>query len=123
MRFLLVGLVNSAIGYGSILYFQYVLSAGHLASNVMGYLIGGLVSYLLNRSFTFHSERTHGEAMPLFVVTVAACYLVNLGVLEVSLRQLQLPAAIAQGLAVTSYTISFFLLSRKLVFREYPPNR
>ncbi len=119
-RFLLVGCANTAIGYGAILFLQYFLSAGHMTANAIGYLIGGAVSYLLNKSFTFRSARAHSEALPRFVSVVASCYLINLLVLEVSVSQWQFPAAIAQGLAVLSYVLSFYVLSRQVVFRDHP---
>ncbi len=121
-RFLLVGCVNTAIGYGAILFFQYVLLSGHLEANAIGYLIGGSVSYLLNKSFTFRSTRAHGEALPRFVLVVASCYVINLLVLEVGVSQWQFPAALAQGLAMLSYILSFYILSRKIVFPEHPRN-
>ncbi len=119
-RFLIVGCVNTVIGYGAILFVQYVLSAGHLAANAIGYLIGGSGSYLLNKSFTFRSARAHSEALPRFVLVVVGCYLINLLVLEISVSQWQLPAALAQGLAVLSYVFSFYVLSRQVVFRDQP---
>lgn len=122
MRFLLVGFINTAIGYGVILVFQYVFSAGYLVSNALGYAVGGLVSYFLNKTFAFRSPRAHGEALPRFLLAVASSYLINLVVLKiaVSVSLWQLPAAIAQGAAVLAYTMSFYVISKHFVFQDQP---
>ena len=120
-RFLFVGFLNTAVGYSTILFFQHVVSLGYLVSNALGYMVGGLVSYVLNKSFTFGSSRAHGEALPRFVLAVAICYLINLVVLEVSIAHWNIPAAIAQGVAMFAYTVTFFFLSKWFVFGERGP--
>lgn len=118
LRFLLVGFVNTAIGYGVILVFQYVFRAGYVVSNAMGFITGALVAYYLNKTFTFRSTLSHGEAMPRFFLAVASSYLINLVFLTIAVSFWQLPAAIAQGIAICAYTVSFYLMSRHLVFQD-----
>lgn len=116
LRFLLVGLANSAIGYAVVMGCHYALGASPLAANAFGYLVGGLVSYLLNRRFTFGSRRTHAEALPLFAACVAACFALNAAVLAFLLRALQLPFPLAQAGAMVAYTGAFYVLNRLVVF-------
>lgn len=117
IRFLFVGMANTAVGYGTILLCQYGLGLGYVAANAMGYAVGGTVSYLLNRHYTFASRRAHREALPRFVATVGVCYAINLGMLELAVQRLQWPAPVAQGVAMIAYTLSFYFLSRLVVFR------
>jgi putative flippase GtrA len=117
LRFALVGLANTAVGYGVILLLHYGLGAPPRTANAGGYVIGALLSYALNRVFTFGSQRPHGQAMPRFVAAIAACFVLNLLVLEAGLRVLALPVALAQALAMASYTLAFYLVSRYIVFR------
>ena len=121
-RFLLVGFANTVIGYGVILVFQYVFLAGYVVSNALGYAVGALASYCLNKAFTFRSKRAHDEALPRYLLAVASSYLINLVVLNVavSVSPWQLPAAIAQGAAVLAYTVSFYLISKHFVFQNQP---
>lgn len=114
-RFILVGIANTAVGYSTTLFLHYALSLSPLLANTGGYLIGGLLSYFLNRHFTFASKRRHREALPRFALTVALCFALNLFVLEQALTFAPLP--IAQLLANIAYTVSFYLASRFLVFR------
>ncbi len=117
-RFLLVGLANSAIGYSVVMGFHYALGASPLVANIWGYLVGGLVSYVLNRKFTFGSRRTHAETLPLFVACVAVCFALNAAVLLFLTRVIHLPFPLAQAGAMVAYTGAFYVLNRLVVFPQ-----
>jgi putative flippase GtrA len=117
LRYVLVGLANTAIGYGCILLLRYGLHWSDLAANAGGYGMGACASYLLNRSFTFQSQRRHGQALPRFVLAMALCYALNAAVLLACLQWLHWPSFASQALALCAYTVAFFVLSRTLVFR------
>lgn len=115
-RYLLVGVVNTAVGYGAIMGLQYGLGTSALAANAGGYAVGWVVSYLLNRSYTFRSNRPHAQSLPAFAVAAGICYAVNAGVLVLAMSVLGLPGAVAQAMALCSYTVSFYLLNRYVIF-------
>ncbi len=116
LRFALVGLANTAIGYGVILLLHYGLALQPLLANVGGYVIGGGVSYVLNRRFSFGSDRPHVQALPRFIGAVAISFGVNLLVLRIALTVPGLPVALAQAIAIASYVVVFYLISRYFVF-------
>lgn len=116
VRFALVGGVNTAVGYLVILLLHYRLQLDLIVSNAIGYLVGGVVSYVLNRNFTFSSKRSHLEAAPRFWLTAACCFGLNLLVLEMLLSA-GMHVAMAQAMAVGAYSVAFYLGSRHLVFR------
>lgn len=56
VRFLIVGAINTAVGYGSFALFIFI--GGHyLVANVIATVIGVTVSYFLNKYFTFKQYR------------------------------------------------------------------
>lgn len=116
IRYLLVGLVNTGIGYTAILICQFSLEMTPIAANGCGYAIGLMTSYLLNKKFTFRAQTNHTKHLPMFVLVAGICYLLNVGVLFVTSSWFNLPPAIAQAAAVASYTLSFFFASRHFVF-------
>ncbi|MCW5640808.1 MAG: GtrA family protein [Rhodoferax sp.] len=117
-RYLIVGIANTIIGYGVILILQFAFGMRPLAANALGYMIGLAVSYALNRRFTFNSRRSHRASVLAFVGAAAVCYLLNVVVLQVLLTVFDLPAAAAQALAITAYTIAFYFANKYVVFKE-----
>lgn len=118
LRYLLVGLVNTAVGYGCILLLRYGLHWHDLAANTAGYALGACVSYVLNRSYTFRSRNQHRHALPRFVLMVGLCYALNAGVLLLALHWLGLPSYVGQALAMVTYNVAFFVISRQFVFNS-----
>ena len=118
VRFALVGLANTVVGYGLIMLLHYGFGAGLVLANVCGYLTGALMSYALNRSFTFASDGPHAQTLPRFGIAVGVCFGLNLLVLKFCISVLALPVAAAQALAMGTYTVAFYLISRYLVFRS-----
>lgn len=116
LRFLLVGVANTAVGYAVILVLHYGLAFTPVLANVGGYAIGGGVSYWLNRRFSFGSDRPHAQALPRFVGAVAFSFGVNLLVLRLAMSVPNLPVAVAQAAAIASYVIVFYWISRYFVF-------
>ncbi|EXI73320.1 MAG TPA: GtrA family protein [Candidatus Accumulibacter phosphatis] len=117
-RFLMVGVVNTIAGYSVILLLQYGAGLSPLAANAGGYLVGWAVSYVLSRRFVFQSKRSHSDSLPRYVIAALSCYGINAAVLHGSLTLLGLPGAAAQAVAMASYTVSFYLVNRYVVFRH-----
>lgn len=117
LRFLFVGLVNTGVGYAVIVLLQYGVGVDRRLANAGGYLLGGAVSYALNRNYTFKSRRGHAHAVPRFVLASLLCFGLNLAVLEFGVVVLELPGALAQAVAMGSYTLAFYTLNRLHVFR------
>ena len=115
-RFLLVGAANTAVGYCLILFLRYGLHFGSLLANLGGYGTGVVLSYTLNRNFTFSNKRPHFEAVPRFCLVFCLCFVFNILILESGMLIFDMPYVLAQALAVCGYTISFYKLNRLYVF-------
>ena len=119
VRYGLVGLVNTGVGLAVILGAEFGLHAGPVVANALGYAAGFVVGFVLNRSFVFRSDARVGVAGPRYFVAVAACYGLNLMVLQGArgvLPATDLARAAAQLCAMGAYTVSLFALSRYWVF-------
>lgn len=117
LRYLMVGVANTAVGYGVILILQFQFNARPVIANASGYLVGLCVNFALNKKFTFRSQRAYRTSIPAFAAAAAACYLLNVAVLQFSILVLDLPAAISQAVAMCTYTVSFYIANRFLVFK------
>ena len=98
-RFMLVGSLNTLMGYGCILALQ-AISHNPVLSNLLGYGLSAGFSYLTHSRLTFGHTPSSRSAKAYLGVLLAG-YALNLLVLKVSL--LWLPPVVAQGLAVLSF--------------------
>lgn len=73
-RFLLVGLFNTLVGLGASFAFFNVLHMNYWLSTFAGNCIGAIVSYALNRTFTFRSKASVRSSFWKFILVILVCY-------------------------------------------------
>ena len=118
MKFGLVGLLNTAIGF-SIILAALAAGLGDYTANALGYGLGFILSYVLNRHWTF-AIRQPMSAVELarFGSAAAFSYAANLLVLGVFRMAGWVDQPIVHLMGMALYSLSFYLLSRLLVFGE-----
>lgn len=78
-KFLLVGVVNTLVGT-SVMFVSYnVLGLGYWVSSAANYVIGSVVSYFLNKYFTFQNRERSVKMIVSFVINISLCYLIAYG--------------------------------------------
>ena len=79
-RFLLVGVINTLVG-SAIMFGLYDLAdAGYWLSSAANYILTSILSFFLNKYFTFRSHgRSFAEVMR-FVLNIAVCWLLAYGI-------------------------------------------
>lgn len=77
--FLLVGVANTLFGTGIMFLFYNVFHLSYWLSSASNYFFGSILSYVLNRMFTFRSQDSAGKTLPRFVVNITLCYLLAYG--------------------------------------------
>ncbi len=118
IRFGLVGIFNTLLGYAIIFFAMYGLGMSPVVSNAWGYGLGLITSYWLNRTFTFKSSSAVKQEAPRFMVVVALAYSINLGVLLVWTNGLGLHEGVGQLAAGIAYIGSSFALNKYFVFQS-----
>jgi len=120
LTFNLVGIVNTLFGF-SIIFTLMFLGMSALASNFIGYFLGAILSYTLNKKYTFKSDtKDKTEALKFFTVLLIS-YLINLMTLQWLLTFLN-PYS-AQFISAIVYTLSSFILVKLFVFSEKNMNK
>ena len=71
-KFLLVGVGNTLLS--AVLMFL-MEDLGYWPSTAIAYVAGAVMSFFLNRKFTFRSRETMGRSAAKFALNVAVCYL------------------------------------------------
>lgn len=118
MKYNLVGMANTLIGFSIIIGLMYIGFSATL-SNMIGYAIGAVISYMLNSRYTFStisSKANKKENMIKFFMVLGLAYVLNFVTLQYLLPLLN-PYLAQLGAAVV-YTVSSFLLARYFVFKE-----
>ena len=103
---------------------QFGLRAPPHLANAGGYAVGFVVSFILNRRFTFSDRGRLGPTAGRFLFAALFAFAINQAVLSLAAGWFgHAPAAplIAQGVAAASYTVTLFVLCRLWVFRARPP--
>jgi putative flippase GtrA len=116
LKFILVGTLNTALGYAVILGCMYLLGISAVLSNLTGYLFGLTISYVLNRNFTFKSTSKSKTELLRFLIVFLLSYLANLVVLLASIHYAGMHEMIAQVLAGMVYVVTSFLMNKYYVF-------
>lgn len=84
--FVVVGGVATALHYAVMVGFVEWVGALPVVASALGFVVGAVVGYLLNRRFTFASARDHREALPRYVVVAAVGLIINVVALTVLLE-------------------------------------
>lgn len=72
-KFLLVGVLNTLVGNG-LMFLLYHLGLSYWAASATGYVVGSIVSYFLNRYFTFKYQGDNWLTILRFALNIAVCY-------------------------------------------------
>lgn len=82
LKFIIVGIINTLFGMAIMFYCYNVLDLGHWFSSAMNYLFGGILSYFLNKKYTFEVKETSQKAIIRFAINLTVCYLIAYGVAQ-----------------------------------------
>jgi len=118
IRYAVVGLANTALGYSIIYAGMYFVGLGTVSANAIGYSAGFVMSFFLNRRITFRSKVKAVSAMPRFAVVNGIAYLANLATVLLLERVLGVDPYFAQAGGLFPYLAIGYLGSRYLVFSD-----
>lgn len=80
IRFIIVGVINTIVGTGTMFLAYNLFGCSYWVSSAANYVVGGIVSFFLNKFFTFkNNEKSWGQVFR-FILTIAGCYLVAYGI-------------------------------------------
>ena len=79
LRFLLVGVINTLVGCGTMFLLYNLAHWSYWASSAANYIVGGIVSFFLNKYFTFRKKEWSWKQVIKFAVNVAVCWLLAYG--------------------------------------------
>lgn len=124
VKFLLVGIINTAVGATLMFLLYNLVHCSYWFSSACNYVVGGIVSYILNKRFTFKNNETSFAQILLFAANIALCYFIAYklarwviyAVLAQSTGKLKGNIALLCGMGL--YTILNYLAQKFIVFKK-----
>jgi putative flippase GtrA len=111
-----VGLVAAVVHYGTLIGLVEGAGAGPVPATLAGYVLGGVVSYLLNRRHVFASDRPHREATWRFAVVAGVGFVLTGLLMALLTGPVALPYLPAQVLTTGVVMLWSFAANRRWTF-------
>ncbi len=78
-KFIIVGIINTLFGTAVMFVFYNVFNFSYWISSASNYILGSILSYFLNKYFTFKSQDNSPKSILKFAINITVCYLVAYG--------------------------------------------
>lgn len=95
LRFVLVGIINTLFGTAIMFVFYNVFGLSYWLSSASNYFFGSILSYFLNKYYTFRYKKRGWRVAARFVLNISVCYLIAYGLAK------PLIAALLSGVKVS----------------------
>lgn len=80
LKFIIVGIANTIFGTAIMFIFYNIFHLSYWISSASNYVFGSILSYFLNKYFTFKSKDNSIKGILKFVINIVVCYFVSYGV-------------------------------------------
>jgi len=115
IRFALVGLINSVSGL-LIIFLAMYSGFDDVLANAIGYSWGFMISFILNKNWTFINRGSVATNFARFLVVTLVAYFLNLITVILMIDGLQVNAFISQSLGVPVYAVISYLGCKHYAF-------
>ena len=86
IRFVIVGVINTLVGTTVMFALYNLAHMGYWFSSAANYVVGSIVSYFLNKNWTFKNKEHSVAVVVRFVINIAVCYLLAYGIAKPLVR-------------------------------------
>ena len=115
LTFLVVGVVNTLVGTAIMLVLYNVFGCSYWVSSFCDYFFGSILSYFLNKHFTFHYQGSDWRSIVKFALNIIVCYLIAyslaLPLTRTALESLHLSKPVVENVAMLVGTVLFMVIN------------
>lgn len=86
LRFLIVGVINTCFGTAIMFGCYNLLHLDYWISSGCNYFFGSILSYFLNKYFTFRNKDKSWAQVIRFIINILVCYLLAYGIAKPAVR-------------------------------------
>jgi putative flippase GtrA len=116
LKYLVVGLLNTLVGYGIFFILVHFLQVTPEIANAISYILALSLAFMLNKIYVFRDDVVISRAISKFLLAFTLAFSINQLVLIFFYRFLGFTAEISQLPAMLSYTLFFYVLNKHFVF-------
>lgn len=124
IRFAIVGVINTIVGTAIMFVLYNVFDCSYWLSSAANYFFGSILSYCLNRWYTFKYHGSTWRSIVKFTINIVVCYFIAYGVakplakaaLSDSSKSLQENVAMAVGMVL--FVLLNYLGQRFFAFKK-----
>lgn len=124
LKFISVGIVNTILGMAIMFGLYNLLGCSYWVSSAANYIIVSILSYVLNKKFTFGHKGEVAASSIRFAVNIAVCYLVAYGLAKplaiwaLAGCEVTLQENIAMLIGMCIFTGTNYIGQRLFVFKQ-----
>lgn len=123
LKFIIVGIVNTAVGAAVMFALYNIFHCTYWVSSTMNYVVGSIVSFFLNKYFTFKSKAFSFKEVIYFIINIAVCFFIAYSLAKpfamylLSGYSITVQENIAMFIGMVIFTGLNYLSQRFIVFR------
>ena len=115
ITFMAVGIVNTLVGTAIMLVLYNVFGCSYWVSSFFDYFAGSILSYFLNKHFTFHYQGSDWRSIVRFAINIVVCYLIAysmaLPLTRLALESMHLSKPVVENIAMLVGTGLFMVIN------------
>lgn len=116
-RFTGVGVIGTIVHYAVLIGAVELFGVHPVPGTILGFLCAALISYILNRRYTFEATHSFGHGLLRYYLALGVGLLINAGTVGL-LTHWRVPYVAAQAVATALAFIWNFIAARFVVFRR-----
>lgn len=86
LKFIMVGVVNTLFGSAIMFAMYNLLHCSYWVSSAANYICGSILSFFLNKHFTFRNQSKGASVVIKFTINIVVCYLLAYGIARPAVR-------------------------------------
>ena len=124
VKFVIVGIINTIVGTSVMFLLYNFAGVNYWISSASNYIVGSIVSYVLNKYFTFNNKEKSVWQVVKFVINISLCYLLAYGMAKpvvewiLSLLSVSIKENLAMLVGMGLFVIFNYVGQRYFVFKE-----
>lgn len=125
MKFVMVGVVNTIVGTTIMFVFYNFFHFNYWISSASNYFFGSIVSYFLNKHFTFKYKEKRWYSLLRFIINIITCYLLAYGIAKPIMKwilsdfSISIQENISMLLGMCLFVVFNYLGQRFFTFKQH----